>query len=220
MAAMKANGKLKSYLSGCTYGEAVSRISQVARDQDYTALKVLQLCRENHKKVGLKYADALINSKAAAMKFSFVGQTGGLNRSQFIVKEADSSTAICEVDLDTNVSWRGGQFQIVTGTCSYYLSTWMICPSACAAMQRIGKDIDTIANLHPFYCIWYHPLWKKAIKSLQLSDYKDSPYYSVTNLDPTSIANADHYFKNDTLDDTIQRHNSEFFDKIGHLGFL
>ncbi len=32
MAAMKANGKLKSYLSGCTYGEAVSRISQVARD--------------------------------------------------------------------------------------------------------------------------------------------------------------------------------------------
>ncbi len=111
MAAMKANGKLKSYLSGCTYNEAVSRISQVARDQDYTALKELQLCRENHKKVGLKYADALINSKAAAMKFSFVEQTIGLNCSQLIVKEADSSTAFCEVDLDTNVSWRaGGQF--------------------------------------------------------------------------------------------------------------
>jgi hypothetical protein len=39
MAAMKANGKLKSYLSRCTYGEAVSRISQVAQDQDFTALK-------------------------------------------------------------------------------------------------------------------------------------------------------------------------------------
>jgi hypothetical protein len=38
MAAMKANGKLKSYLSESTYGEAVSRISQVARDQDFTAL--------------------------------------------------------------------------------------------------------------------------------------------------------------------------------------
>ncbi len=106
----------------------------------------------------------------------------------------------------------------MTGTCSYYLSTQMICPCACAAMQRIGKDIDTIANVHPFYCIWYHPLWKEAIKSLQLSDYKDSPYYSVTNLDPVSIANADHYFINDTLDDTIQHHNSEIFDKIGHLG--
>ncbi len=83
---------------------------------------------------------------------------------QFIVKEADSSTACCEVDIDTNVSWRGDQFQIVTGTCSYYLSTRMICPCACAAMQRIGKDIDTIENVHPFYCIWYHPLWKEAIK--------------------------------------------------------
>ncbi len=74
MATMKANGKLKSYLSGCTYGEAVSRISQVARDQDYTALKELQLCPESHKKVELKYADALINSKAAAMKFSLLSK--------------------------------------------------------------------------------------------------------------------------------------------------
>jgi hypothetical protein len=158
MADMKANGKLKSYLSGCTYGEAVSRISQVARDQDFTALKELQSCCENHKKAAIKYANALINSKATAMKFSFVEQTSELNCTQFIVKEADSSTVCCEVDLDTNVSWRSGQFQIVTGTCSYYLSTQMICPCACAAMQRIGKDIDTIENVHPFYHIWYHLL--------------------------------------------------------------
>ena len=70
MAAMKANGKLKSYLSGCTYGKAVSRISQVAQDQDFTALKELQVCREEHKKVGKRYADALKNSKVAAMKYS------------------------------------------------------------------------------------------------------------------------------------------------------
>jgi hypothetical protein len=44
IAAMKANEKLKSYLSRCTYGEAVSRTSQVAQDQDFTALKELQLC--------------------------------------------------------------------------------------------------------------------------------------------------------------------------------
>jgi hypothetical protein len=44
MASMKANEKLKSYFSGCTYGEAVSRISQVEQDQDFTALKELQLC--------------------------------------------------------------------------------------------------------------------------------------------------------------------------------
>jgi hypothetical protein len=62
MAAMKANGKLKSYLSGCTYGEAVSRISQVARDQDFTALKELQLCREDHKNVGLKRGEGVTTS--------------------------------------------------------------------------------------------------------------------------------------------------------------
>ncbi len=38
MAAIKANGKLKNFLSGCTYSEAVSRISQVAHDQDIAAL--------------------------------------------------------------------------------------------------------------------------------------------------------------------------------------
>ena len=59
MAAMKENGKLKSYLSGCTYGEAISRISQVERDQDITALKELQVCHEQHNKVGLRYAEAL-----------------------------------------------------------------------------------------------------------------------------------------------------------------
>jgi hypothetical protein len=150
MAAMKANGKLKSYLSGCTYGEAVSRISQLARDQDFTALKELQLCRENHKKVGLKYANVLMNSKAAAMNFSCVEKTSELCITKFFVKVTDSKNACCEVDLDTTVSWRGGHFQIVTGTCSYYLSTRMMCPCACAAMQRIGMDIDKIENVHPF----------------------------------------------------------------------
>ncbi len=135
MAAMKANGILKSYLSGCTYGEAVSRISQVAQDQDFTALKELQSCCEDHKKVGLRYADALKNYKVAAMKYSCVEKISQLCTTQFFVKETDASTIHCEVDLNTTVSWRGEQFQIVTGSCLYYLSTRMICRCACAAMQ-------------------------------------------------------------------------------------
>ncbi len=157
MAAMKANGKLRSYLRGCTFGEAISRISQVAQDQDFTALKELQLCRADHKKVGLRYADALKNSKVAAMQYSCVKQISPLCSSQFFVMETDASNNHCEVDLNTIVSWRCEQFQIITGTCSYYMSTWMICPCACATMQRFGKDIDKIDNVHPFYRIWYHP---------------------------------------------------------------
>ncbi len=148
MAAMKANGKLKNYLSGCTYGEAVSRISQVARDQDLAALKELQSCREDHKKVGLRYADALKNSKVASLKYSSVKSIGQLCNTKFLVKETDTSTVACQVNLAANVSWRGEQFRIVTGTCSYYLSTKMICPCACAAMQRFEKDIDLIDNVH------------------------------------------------------------------------
>ena len=74
--------------------------------------------------------------------------------------------------------------------------------------------------MHPFYRIWYHPLWKEAIKSLQLYDYKDSPYYSLTQLEPTSIASAQDPdpLSNIILEDTMQCFNSEIFDKIGHLG--
>ena len=110
MAAMKANGKLKSYLSECTYGEAVSRISQVARDQDITALKELQTCRENHKKVGLRYADALKNAKVASLKYSSVQQINPLFTTQFLVKEKDTNTVACQVNLDTTILWRGEQF--------------------------------------------------------------------------------------------------------------
>ncbi len=69
VAAMKANGKLKSYLSRCTYGKAISRISQVTQDQDFIALKELQSLWEDHKRVKLRYVNALKNSKVAAMKY-------------------------------------------------------------------------------------------------------------------------------------------------------
>lgn len=100
---MKANGKLKSYLSECTYGEAVTRISQVAKDQDVTALKELQTCCKNNKRVGLRYADALENSKVASLKYSSVEPINPLFSSQFLVKEKESSVVACQVDLDTTI---------------------------------------------------------------------------------------------------------------------
>ena len=72
------------------------------------------------------------------MKYSSVKPIGPLCNTQFLVKETDTSTVACQVNLAATVSWRGEQFQIVTGTCSYYLSTSMICPCACAAMQQVS----------------------------------------------------------------------------------
>ena len=94
----------------------------------------------------------------------------------------------------------------------------MICPCACAAMQRVSMDIDKIENVHPFYRIWYHPLWKEAIKSLYLSDYKDSPISSSVYLEPTSNVPVQDPSCSITAEDTRRRFNSEIFDKIGHLG--
>ena len=162
----------------------------------------------------MRYADALKNSKVASLKYSSVKPIRQLCNTEFLAKETDTSTVACQVNLATNVSWRGEQFRIVTGTCSYYLSTRMICPCACAAMQRVSLDIDLIENVHPFYRIWYHPLWKEAIKSLHLSDYKDSPYYSLTHLEPTvtSVTPAQDPLSNITPSDTIGSHYSEIFE--------
>ncbi len=135
--------------------------------------------------------------KVAAMTYSCVEQISHFCTTKFFVKETDASAIHCEVDLNSTISWRGEQFQIVTGTCLYYLSTQMICPCACAAMQCI------VDNVHPFFRIWYHPLWKEAIKSLQLSDYKDSPYHSLTHLEPTSNTAVQDPLSSITLDDTM-----------------
>jgi hypothetical protein len=75
-----------------TYGVAVSRINQVARDQDVTALKELKTCCKNHKRVGLRYAKALKNSKVASLKYSSVEAIDPLCTTQCIVKESDTST--------------------------------------------------------------------------------------------------------------------------------
>ncbi len=56
---------------------------------------------------------------------------------------------------------------------------------------------------------------------MHLLNYKDSPYYSLTNLEPTAATtdtSAQDTLINITLSDRIRRHNSEIFDQIGNLG--
>jgi hypothetical protein len=151
------------------------------------------------------------------MKYSFVKQMTQGYSTQLSVKESKSNTVACFVSLDKNISWIGEDFQIVTGTCLYYTSTWMICPCACAAMQCIGWDIDKIENVHPFYCLWYHPSWHEALKSLQLSDHKDSPFYISPFSNPSSSIVTNTLICPNT-EDTMQCINSEIFEKIDIYG--
>jgi hypothetical protein len=83
-------------------------------------------------------------------------------------------------------------------------------------MHRIGMDIDTIGNMHPIYCIWYHSLWKEAIKALQLLEYyKDSSFYSLPHLEPTSNVPVQDTLSSITMEVRMQHFNSDIFDKIG-----
>ena len=93
----------------------------------------------------------------------------------------------------------------------------MICPCACAAMQRFGRDIDKIENVHPFYHVWYHPLWKEALKNIQLADYKDSPFYS-SPLSSPKISNVVDTLPCPITEDTMQHVNLEIFEKIDIYG--
>ena len=64
----------------------------------------------------MRYDDALTNSKVASVEYSSVNIIGQLCNTQFLVKETDTSTVACQVNLATTVSWREEQFRIVTGT--------------------------------------------------------------------------------------------------------
>ncbi len=111
MATIKANRKLKKFLHGCTYGKAVSRISQIARDQDIATLTKLQSCREDHKKVGWRYTKALNNSKIAAMKYSCVERINPSHPTQMVAKETDpSNVRACNVNLSSEILWRGRHY--------------------------------------------------------------------------------------------------------------
>jgi hypothetical protein len=94
----------------------------------------------------------------------------------------------------------------------------MICPCACAAMQRISMDIDNINNVHPYYRLCYHPLWNEALKCIRRSDYNDSPFHSDPPLSEhthTTSNSATTTASNLNADDVIVRHNTEIFEKIG-----
>jgi hypothetical protein len=97
----------------------------------------------------------------------------------------------------------------------------MICPCACAAMHHIEMDIDKINNVHPYYRLWYHPLWKEVLKGISLSDYNNLPFYCLPSSDCTtsnSMNPPNPPVSNSNQDDIIIRHNSEIFETIGNLG--
>ena len=148
MSSMKANGKLTTALKQFTFGESVDRIFSVSRQQDKNRLDEMVSLRIANSKVGIRYAAALKKSKADAMHLSHV-ESFPNSSTKYVVKQKLSSPHSCIVDFEGLVTWNGKKYSILTGTCSFFTSTFMICPCACAASQRNSFDIDSISNVHP-----------------------------------------------------------------------
>ena len=161
MSSIKANGKLKKYLSECTFGESVSRVSQVSRTQDLNTLKELVRCREKGMQVGEKYTEALKNSKVVALGMSYVESIEDMPHCYEDKMDVDSPES-CTVNIATVTGWRDMKFTIVSGSCFYSRSTRMTCPCACTAMQRLNMDLDSIDIVHPCWRIRFHPLFQEA----------------------------------------------------------
>jgi hypothetical protein len=224
MSAIKANGKLSLMLSNGTYSTAQTRIQQVTRDHDIAALEEMKYCRINLMKTGKKYAAQFLLTKASALKYQVVKQVSPLCTTQWTVKEREESTAEYLVDVNGDVEWRGKKFTCVTCTCSFYTSTRMICPCGCAVMQRMGMDIDSIQNVHPYWHQWYHPLWGEALQRSFLPDYEDSPN-RISPTEPTHYANTTitglcHYNNNDSNEESTRHFNGEIFQQVGNLNHL
>ena len=120
----------------------------MSRQEDTNLLDEMVSLRIANLKVGVRYAAALEKIKAGAMDLSYV-ESFQNSSTKYVVKHKSSSPHSCIVDFEGLVTWNGKKYSILTGTCSFFTSTFMICPCACAASQRNSFDIDSISNVHP-----------------------------------------------------------------------
>ena len=98
---------------------------------------------------------------------------------------------------------------MLTSTCSYYKSCWMICPCGCTAAQRAGVNVNNHKLVHPYWILWHHPLWSESLKSVGLSDYPDPPLGKSV---PTFATEQLGFVK-----DAVLRATTQVFDDLGNM---
>ena len=82
----------------------------------------------------------------------------------------------------------------------------MICECACAAATRLGVNIDDVKNVHPYWRIQRHPLWKDVLTTPGLPDYPESMYVKQDVMEPPGKS---HTFT------AMECMNASLYDKLG-----
>ena len=169
---IKGNGKLKAYLNQCTLVELVTHIINIAEKQDLQAIEELKKLRLAGKRVSDFYSKELAKSKTEALPL-MTNVTRRDDGKYGVQNGANEET----VDLCSPCIHRGDEYKIPSCTCAFYRSTYIICPCICAAITKAGKheDIDNVHNVHPFWHLRGHPMWRRALDKLGKADYDDFP---------------------------------------------
>lgn len=216
MSALKGNGVLKNYLRNATYVEALNRVMQVARNQDRTARDELMKCRRTGNHLGSVVRKYLVNVKLLSLKLSHVEKSEWDHT--YIVKESVNSEHQCLVNLQAPILWKGRNYTTITGTCTFYKSSLLICPCACAAAQRQGLDLDDAKYIHPRYWIAHHPLYPIALASIPMADFSDAPWSSHYQVQPAGVSSTPLTFSTqDSGDAAILQARTEIFDRLGDM---
>ena len=109
------------------------------------------------------------------------------DKDAYIVKSSPTSSEGSNVHFNSTIYWKGKKYCITTCDCPYFLSTFLLCPCACAACQRVGIDIDDSNHYHPRWWIGYRPLYPAALANLGVTDFENDPWLPIQNVSTSGI---------------------------------
>eukprot|EP00985_Skeletonema_marinoi_P019382 scaffold11088_cov129-Skeletonema_marinoi.AAC.2 len=215
---IKANGKLKLYLSDASYGEAAQRIMQVARESDRASIAELKTCRQSGLMVGLHFMKELKETAQLALRLSIVEPTEDPNK--FQVKESEDSAKVATVEVDATVKWNNIEFKgCMICTCCFYTSTNRPCPCILRVCQHKQIDHQNPKIVHPRYWIAFHPLYNVALSELGLSDYDMAPWTSLFTVEmPKRAHESTGAAAQVNTSASVVSARTKVFDTLGDLG--
>ena len=138
-------------------------------------------CRRDHSKVGEQVRSSIKLAKIAAITLGFVEKENN-DENVYKVQASTKATAHSRVQFNSTIYWKGRKYSITTCDCTYFRSTLLLCPCACAACQRTGVDIDDSTQYHPRWWIGYHPLYHSALLNLGVADYDNAPWVPIKKI--------------------------------------
>ena len=215
---VKGHGSLKHHLKNSPLYDAIKRLFMVSRNWDKKGIDQLKTLRLSSYFIGEKYYSHLQASKNNVIKYSHCVR---ISPGIFEVKEHESSSESCVVNLHGSLKFCGQDVTCITGTCNYFKSTRMICECACRAAQEENLKVPQAYQIYPYYLVYNHPKYAEACRMLGLSTQignlpNPMPNY-INKVEATAVASMPRPNEDciDNHEDAVYHLNSKLYDQVG-----